>query len=54
VVFVDDGSSDNSVALLREAVSIRPDQVRAVILAHNAGQHLAIPAAFERVRAMSW
>jgi len=50
VVFVDDGSSDNSVALLREAASNHPEQVRAVILAHNAGQHLAILAAFERVR----
>ena len=30
--------------------SERPDRARAVVLAHNAGQHLAILAAFERVR----
>ena len=50
VVFVDDGSSDNSVALLRAEVARRPGRARAVILAHNAGQHLAILAGFERVR----
>ena len=50
VIFVDDGSSDASVELLREAVAARPLQVRAVILAQNAGQHLAILAAFERTR----
>jgi len=50
VIFVDDGSSDNSVALLRAAVASHPDRARAVVLAHNAGQHLAILAGFERVR----
>jgi len=50
VVFVDDGSSDNSVALLRAEVARRPGRARAIILAHNAGQHLAILAGFERVR----
>ena len=50
VIFVDDGSSDDSVALLREAVTQRPDCARAVVLAKNAGQHLAILAGFTRVR----
>jgi undecaprenyl-phosphate 4-deoxy-4-formamido-L-arabinose transferase len=50
IIFVDDGSTDHSVALLREAVAKYPDRARAVILAHNAGQHLAILAGFERVR----
>jgi len=50
VVFVDDGSTDDSVAILREAVERHRDRARAVILAHNAGQHLAILAGFERVR----
>lgn len=50
VVFVDDGSTDNSVAILREAVELHRDRARAVILAHNAGQHLAILAGFEHVR----
>jgi undecaprenyl-phosphate 4-deoxy-4-formamido-L-arabinose transferase len=46
VVFVDDGSSDRSVALLREQFQRRPDVTRVVLLARNAGQHLAILAAF--------
>jgi undecaprenyl-phosphate 4-deoxy-4-formamido-L-arabinose transferase len=50
VVFVDDGSSDDSAALLREAVQRYPGRARAVLLAHNAGQHLAILAGFERAR----
>jgi undecaprenyl-phosphate 4-deoxy-4-formamido-L-arabinose transferase len=50
VIFVDDGSRDHSVALLREAVSAHPDRARAVVLARNAGQHLAILAGFEHVR----
>jgi len=50
VIFVDDGSSDRSVELLRECVKSRPDCARALILAQNAGQHLAILAGFERAR----
>jgi undecaprenyl-phosphate 4-deoxy-4-formamido-L-arabinose transferase len=50
VIFVDDGSSDDSVDLLREAVAAYPGRARAVVLARNAGQHLAILAGFERVR----
>jgi len=50
VVFVDDGSSDRSVELLRGMVAQRPDVARAVILAQNAGQHLAILAAFANTR----
>lgn len=50
VVFVDDGSHDDSVAVLREAVAEHPGRARVVVLAHNAGQHLAILAGFERVR----
>jgi len=50
VVFVDDGSSDRSVEVLRQAVAERPNKARAVILAQNAGQHLAILAGFERAR----
>ena len=46
VVFVDDGSSDRSVALLREQFQRRPDVTRVVVLARNAGQHMAIVAAF--------
>jgi undecaprenyl-phosphate 4-deoxy-4-formamido-L-arabinose transferase len=50
VVFVDDGSSDRSVALLREQFQRRPDVTRVVVLARNAGQHMAILAAFEQTR----
>jgi undecaprenyl-phosphate 4-deoxy-4-formamido-L-arabinose transferase len=50
VVFVDDGSRDRSVAELREQFQRRPDVTRVVVLARNAGQHLAILAAFQHTR----
>ena len=50
VVFVDDGSADGSVALLREQFQRRPDVTRVVVLARNAGQHMAILAAFAQTR----
>jgi len=50
VVFVDDGSSDASVAELREQYQRRPDVTRVVVLARNAGQHRAILAAFSYTR----
>jgi len=50
VVFVDDGSSDSSVALLREQFQRRPEVTRVVVLARNAGQHMAILAAFQQTR----
>jgi undecaprenyl-phosphate 4-deoxy-4-formamido-L-arabinose transferase len=50
VVFVDDGSSDRSVAELRGQFQRRPDVTRVVVLARNAGQHLAILAAFQHTR----
>ena len=46
VIFVDDGSSDRSVALLREQFEQRPDSTRVIVLARNAGQHMAILAGF--------
>ncbi len=50
VVFVDDGSTDGSVAQLRRQFERRPDVTRVVLLARNAGQHLAILAAFAQTR----
>ena len=50
LVFVDDGSRDRSVAELREQFQRRPDVTRVVVLARNAGQHLAILAAFQQTR----
>ena len=49
-VFVDDGSSDRSAALLREQFQRRPDVTRVILLARNAGQHMAILAAFAHTR----
>jgi len=50
LLFVDDGSADHSVALLREQFARRPDTTRVILLARNAGQHMAILAGFERAR----
>ena len=50
VVFVDDGSRDRSVALLREQFERRPDCTRVIVLARNVGQHMAILAAFAHTR----
>ncbi|HYM36530.1 MAG TPA: glycosyltransferase [Steroidobacteraceae bacterium] len=50
IVFVDDGSKDKSVAIMREQFRRRPDVTRVVILALNAGQHNAIMAGFTRTR----
>ncbi|MEO6325724.1 MAG: glycosyltransferase [Thermoanaerobaculia bacterium] len=46
VVFVDDGSRDRSLELLREAAAKNPGVVKVVELVRNAGQHMAIMAAF--------
>ena len=46
VVFVDDGSRDRSLELLKAAALERPGRVKAVELLRNAGQHMAIMAAF--------
>jgi undecaprenyl-phosphate 4-deoxy-4-formamido-L-arabinose transferase len=50
VVFIDDGSRDRSVALLRDQFQRRPDTTRVVVLARNAGQHMAILAGFAQTR----
>ena len=49
LVFVDDGSRDGSLAILKAAAAARPDRVRVLELARNFGQHQAILAAFESV-----
>lgn len=46
VVFVDDGSRDRSLELLKAAAAEHPGRVKAVELLRNAGQHMAIMAAF--------
>ncbi|MGC4027427.1 MAG: glycosyltransferase [Steroidobacteraceae bacterium] len=50
VLFVDDGSTDGSPALLHRQYAARPDVTRVLILARNVGQHMAILAAFTRAR----
>jgi undecaprenyl-phosphate 4-deoxy-4-formamido-L-arabinose transferase len=49
LVFVDDGSRDDSLAVLKQAAAAQPDRIRVLELARNFGQHQAILAAFESV-----
>ena len=50
VLFVDDGSRDRSLAILRSFVDAHPGRVRVLELSRNFGQHPAILAAFQRAR----
>ncbi len=50
IIFVNDGSTDRSAALLREQFQARPDVTRVVLFNGNFGQHMAIMAAFEQCR----
>jgi undecaprenyl-phosphate 4-deoxy-4-formamido-L-arabinose transferase len=50
VLFVNDGSRDRSVPMLREQFSARPDVTRVVLFNGNFGQHMAIMAGFEQSR----
>jgi undecaprenyl-phosphate 4-deoxy-4-formamido-L-arabinose transferase len=50
VIFVNDGSRDRSVAVLRKQFEARPDVTRVVLLAGNFGQHMAIMAGFAQSR----
>jgi len=50
IVFVNDGSKDRSVPLLREQFERRPDVTRVVLFAANFGQHRAILAGFAHSR----
>src|SRR5712692_9524386 len=46
IVFVDDGSRDGSLGILQKAWKENPGSVKVVELVRNAGQHMAIMAAF--------
>ena len=50
VVFINDGSTDRSAALLRGQFEKRPEVTRVVLLNGNYGQHMAIMAGFEQCR----
>ena len=47
-IFVDDGSRDRSVAMLRAQHAARPAETRVILFQRNFGQHAAILAGFER------
>lgn len=50
VILVNDGSRDNSAALLAKLYQKRPDNIRVINFNSNYGQHMAIMAGFENVR----
>ena len=50
IVFTNDGSVDRSLDLLRAQFAARPDVIRVIDFNANYGQHMAIMAAFERIR----
>lgn len=50
IIFVNDGSQDQSAALLADQFRARPDSTRVILLNGNYGQHMAILAGFEAAR----
>jgi undecaprenyl-phosphate 4-deoxy-4-formamido-L-arabinose transferase len=50
IVFVNDGSRDRSVALLRQQFSLRPQHTRVVLFHANFGQHAAVMAGLAYAR----
>ncbi|HTQ29815.1 MAG TPA: glycosyltransferase [Opitutaceae bacterium] len=50
VIFTNDGSRDRSFELLKAQHAARPEVTRVIDFNANYGQHMAIMAAFERVR----
>jgi len=50
IIFTNDGSADRSGDLLAAQHAVRPDVTRVIEFNANYGQHMAIMAAFERVR----
>src|SRR5450755_235967 len=50
IVFVNDGSRDRSVALLRQQFSLRPSETRVVLFHANFGQHSAVMAGLAYAR----
>ena len=53
VLFVNDGSSDNSGDMLSEQFEKRPEVTRVIYLSSNAGQHAALIAGFQLARGRS-
>jgi len=50
VVFIDDGSSDDSLNMMRQFAEAMPGNVRVIELARNFGQHSAVLAGFRQAR----
>jgi len=50
IVFVDDGSRDRSLVILREFLDRYPEEIVIIEFNGNFGQHMAIISAFERCR----
>jgi undecaprenyl-phosphate 4-deoxy-4-formamido-L-arabinose transferase len=50
ILFTNDGSRDRSGEILKDFHRRRPEQVRVIEFNGNFGQHMAVMAAFERVR----
>jgi len=50
ILFINDGSTDRSAAILREQFQQRPDVTRVILFSGNFGQHMAIMAGFEHSR----
>lgn len=50
IVFVNDGSRDNTAVILADQFRLRPDVTRVVLFNGNYGQHMAILAGFEATR----
>src|SRR6476660_8146673 len=49
LIFIDDGSSDDSLGRLKQIAAASPE-VKLISLARNFGQHPAISAGFEHAR----
>ncbi|HJW55887.1 MAG TPA: glycosyltransferase [Burkholderiaceae bacterium] len=50
IVFINDGSRDNTALILADQFRARPEVTRVVLLNGNYGQHMAILAGFEATR----
>ena len=50
IIFIDDGSKDQSAEIIRQAAADNPDEIIGVLLNRNYGQHNAIMAGFTHVR----
>ena len=50
IIFIDDGSKDQSPEMIRKAAADNPGEIVGILLNRNYGQHNAIMAGFSHVR----